>query len=276
LRRRRPAEWIGVLVIGAATGFLVFSFFAFRVCEDRINDAGTRQTVCRHVVLTDPPIAAVGLVMVGALGIFFSEVSGFGFTLKSRVDQAVQAGEEAARRAASAEDRAHLAMSEASEAKRQVREALRAAAMYRQAREDLPAGPERDAAMRQAVKMMAADYASNSNDDLDLRSLLEDRSDEGNRLAAYVSLRERPRPEWFAGLVRALLQESKPFNEETALEALHAALDGHCDQLDADLRRQLIERRDRYADRAQRRHRSSKRAALIDRILERCPADGTS
>src|SRR3954451_19078756 len=55
LRRRRPAEWIGVLVIGAATGFLVFSFFAFRVCEDRINDAGTRQTVCRHVVLTDPP-----------------------------------------------------------------------------------------------------------------------------------------------------------------------------------------------------------------------------
>src|SRR3954452_2809124 len=165
LRRRRPAEWIGVLVIGAATGFLIFSFLAFRVCEDRITDAGARQTICRHVALTDPPIAAVGLVMVGALGIFFSEVSGFGFTLKSRVDQAVQAGEEAGRRAASAEDRADLAVTEASEAKRQVREALRAAAMYRQAREDLPAGPERDAAMRQAVEVMAANNAENSEED---------------------------------------------------------------------------------------------------------------
>ena len=37
--------------------------------------------------------------------------------------------------------------------------------------------------------------------------------------------------------------------------------------------RALLERRDRYADRAQRRHRSSKRAALIDRILERCPVE---
>src|SRR4051794_17062085 len=143
LRRRRPAEWIGVLVIGAATGFLVFSFFAFRVCEDRINDAGTRQTVCRHVVLTDPPIAAVGLVMVGALGIFFSEVSGFGFTLKSRVDQAVQAGEEAARRGAPPEDPAHLAKSEAAEAKRQGPQRPRAPALDPPAPGDPPPGPPR-------------------------------------------------------------------------------------------------------------------------------------
>jgi hypothetical protein len=80
LRERGPADWVGILVMLSAATYLFVSFFSVRVCEDRLTSAGGVTSVCRPLALTDPPVAAVGLVMLAPLGVFFSEVSGFGIT----------------------------------------------------------------------------------------------------------------------------------------------------------------------------------------------------
>jgi hypothetical protein len=84
-----------VLTAGAA----VVLFFTAEVCDQQLASNGTVVRVCRHPQMTDPPMVVTGLVILVLLGVFFSEVSGFGITLKRQVEEARSTAQDAIREA---------------------------------------------------------------------------------------------------------------------------------------------------------------------------------
>src|SRR4051812_22355577 len=85
--RRRPlAKLAAITSISAGTLCLFILFFGgFPVCDDQVVNGGQVIEVCRHIQLTDPPVAALGLVMLALVGVFFPEISGFGVSLKRAI-----------------------------------------------------------------------------------------------------------------------------------------------------------------------------------------------
>jgi uncharacterized membrane protein len=90
LRRPNLAQWLAAVIIVLGVTTLFALFFAAEVCDQQLTDDGRAVPVCRHVQLVDAPVVAVGLVLLVALGAFYSEVSGFGFTVKARVTDATR------------------------------------------------------------------------------------------------------------------------------------------------------------------------------------------
>src|SRR3954468_3725562 len=88
--RRGPlAKWVAITLVSAGTLCMFVLFFGgFPVCDDQVVNGGQVIEVCRHIQLTDPPVAALGLVMLALVGVFFPEISGFGVSLKRAVTQA--------------------------------------------------------------------------------------------------------------------------------------------------------------------------------------------
>jgi hypothetical protein len=93
----RRMKWIAGAAITLAVGMIVAAFFVVEVCDQQLASTGSVVTVCRHPSVTDPPIVAVGAVVLALLGVFFSEVSGFGLTLRREVEAAKDTAEKAAR-----------------------------------------------------------------------------------------------------------------------------------------------------------------------------------
>jgi len=75
-----------VLLIGVA--LLVSRSYPKRWCGTELTASGATKTICRDPEVTDPAIVALGVVIIATLGIFYTEISGFGLTFKRRVDQA--------------------------------------------------------------------------------------------------------------------------------------------------------------------------------------------
>jgi len=95
----KSMQWAAVLVLAVGTGLLVVGFFRIQVCDQQLSDSGAVVSICRHPQLTDPPVVAVGIMMLAALAAFFTEISGFGITLKRTVEAANRAAEAAERTA---------------------------------------------------------------------------------------------------------------------------------------------------------------------------------
>jgi hypothetical protein len=95
-------KWVAGSAVVTGIVIIVAAFFTVKVCEPQLTATGSVVTVCRHLNMTDPPIIAFGAVMVALLGVFYSEISGFGFTLKRSVEAAKATAQEAAREAKSA------------------------------------------------------------------------------------------------------------------------------------------------------------------------------
>ena len=95
-------KWVAGSAVLTGIVIIVAAFFTVKVCEPQLTATGSVVTVCRHLNMTDPPIIAFGAVIVALLGVFYSEISGFGFTLKRSVEDARATAEEAAREAKSA------------------------------------------------------------------------------------------------------------------------------------------------------------------------------
>lgn len=75
-----------VLLIGLA--LLVSRSYPKRWCGTELTSSGATKNICRDPEVTDPAIVALGVVIIATLGIFYTEISGFGLTFKRRVDEA--------------------------------------------------------------------------------------------------------------------------------------------------------------------------------------------
>src|SRR6266851_10129823 len=94
-RRAVVVRWTAAIGIGGVLAAAIVVFFSVDVCDQQLSSKGTAVKVCRHLQASDPPVIAVALVVLAALGVFFTEISGFGFTLKREVREATKKAEEA-------------------------------------------------------------------------------------------------------------------------------------------------------------------------------------
>jgi hypothetical protein len=111
--QRLAAGLIALVVVGGVVAFILS-----RVCEEQLTQSGEAVTICRHIQASDPPVIAVGLIALVALGAFFNEISGFGFSLKREVRHATETAEAANRNSAAATKTAKSAEGKAIDARR--------------------------------------------------------------------------------------------------------------------------------------------------------------
>lgn len=235
-RRIAAGSLLAVAVI------LIFAaFFPGRVCDDQVVSSGKVVSVCRHLQATDPPVIALGIVVIAALGVFYSEISGFGISLKRRVDEVDQAAREGLQLAeqnqkvtkrlnetaddlttynrevrSQAAETPSLAGSEEAESSldRQVRDL---AARYNTLRGTMPSSDERTRLMADIVRDLR--NLLREVPDFDVAKYLSS-TDRGLRLAAYAYLLEHEAPQYRSQLVGVVYDEDKPFGQYTGLEAL--------------------------------------------------------
>lgn len=248
--------WIQTIAISIVVAAVVAAVVAFRsvdVCNDAATTSGTVVSVCRHLELTDPPVVAVGLLMLAALGAFFGEVSGLGFTLKSRVRRIgakAEAAHRAAKRASGRADRAEQT-AEVAEALSQERSRIAPAdhtqlnreidslaQQYNDARANLPPGTDRTREMTTIVSKMIAALTDVELRDFDLSDEMRS-GDRGHRLTAYAYLYANPDPRRTQELVDAARSEDKPFGQYWALLALGRLVDLNPSSLDRNSEREL-------------------------------------
>ncbi|MGW2742022.1 hypothetical protein [Streptomyces sp. NPDC001450] len=228
--------------------------------------------------MTDPPMVVLGLVILVLLGVFFSEVSGFGITLKRQVEEARSTAQEAiretreveARHQETAEDLADGVREALSRAQPGGRAAMPAradpvdqlAARYNEIRWTMSSGQARTQAMSDVADEMVG--LLRGAPDFDVESNLRS-SDRGLRLAAAAYLYANPDPAWGRALAEAAVSEDKPFNEYWALKALREVFRGHCEFLDEETRGLLQRRMNQLPP-------GNDRAGQIRKLLRDCPA----
>ncbi len=197
----------GVIVLaGVAVALLTFRYVD--VCDDEVSDSDVVVQVCRHLEVTDPPVLAVGIVVLAALGAFFSEISGLGFTLKRDVRKATDTAQAAlrkARRASGVASNAEQTAEVAEDLSRQAHTAPLAgpsevdhvidslAQQYNEARRKLASGNERTREMTAIVSKMISALTEVPPSDFDVSARLGS-SDRGQRLAAYAYIYANPDP----------------------------------------------------------------------------------
>jgi hypothetical protein len=251
-------KWLmgGLIIVLLVAG--VVAFFDVHVCNQQLNNKGNVVEVCRHLGASDPPVAAAGLVLLALLSFFFTEISGFGITLKREVKEAKQ--EARAAHAASLENKEDIRETEGDlkEVSRRVIEdhavaepelakpepaplpdnrITELAREYNRTRLTMPRGDARTTVMTSIVNQMIS--AFKDVPDFDIPSYL-DSTDRGLRLAAYAYLYTYPDPSWTKALARTLLErEDKPFGQYWALRALQKQSDRDPAEIDSDTKRKL-------------------------------------
>ena len=265
-------------------GCAVFAFFTVEVCDQELSNDGTAVQVCRHLDGTDPPVLAVALVVLAALGVFFTEISGFGVTLKREVKEAKESARAATELASENEERidetagdladlgsvveviAPTGSQESAEpgadALERFPELRRLAEEYNRIRLTMKSGHERTRRMGAVVAAMKA--AHRKLPDIDLRQCLHS-SDRGVRLAGFASLADEPDPRLTGDLVESLIdREDKPFGQWWGIVALGKQCEADRSALSSEMRRRLEEElRPRLSP-------TSDRAQELTRVLEKC------
>lgn len=251
----------GVAVVFLAG--LVVLFYTVDVCDNQLAQNSSTVKVCRHLQVTDPPAAVVGLVAIALLGAVFGEISAFGVTVKQKVAQLEQQtttlywrtsklGVEVQQVAADAE-RARENSEDLYETLSPPREPVEPeaktpfeydelsdlVARYNEIRRTMPSGEERTREMDKVFSQMISRLESVGNFDVSqaLRS-----SDRGERLTAYAYLVSRPAPHHLADLVKTLVKEDKPYGEYRAAVAAARLADIYPNELTTELCQLLQER----------------------------------
>lgn len=78
----RISRILVLLLLLAGLALLVSRYYPKQWCGYQMVAKGNPQRICRDPEVTDPPIVALGLIVLAALGVFYTEISGFGVTLK--------------------------------------------------------------------------------------------------------------------------------------------------------------------------------------------------
>ena len=223
---------------------IVAVFFPGRVCDQQVVSSGKVVFVCRHLEATDPPVIAIGIFILATLGVFYSEISGFGISLKRRVDEvdqtartglqlAEQTRTENRRLDETTRDLATYNLDNLkvrgqagvtpgpedsgkalSAAEQQVHHL---AVRYNTLRGTMPSSLHRTELMADIVQKMGNALMEVS--DFDVAGYL-DSNDRGLRLAGYAYLLDHVEPQYRPKLVELADEEDKPFGQYTALRAL--------------------------------------------------------
>lgn len=252
--RLRAVAIGGLLALVLAA--VLAAFFWLRVCDEQVTGAGRVVTVCRHVATTDPPIVVLGVLAVVLLSVFYGEISGFGITLKRKVEELDERARANERKADDLEetvdDLADFNRARIDEARPEDQEEQDAPNVphprirdlterYNTIRWTMPGSRARTVRMSEVTHRMREALHDATDFDVDSHLRHEDR---GVRLAAYAYLQEHPAPADVGTLVAATSGEDKPFGQAAALRALqHQLAEGA--RIGQDERRALSAMRDR-------------------------------
>lgn len=233
-----PSTWVrraaGAL-IALALGAAAVLYYSTEVCDQHLTQAGSVVTLCRKLVITDPPMAALGLIALVALTAFFSEISGFGFSLKREIRSSIKKSNEALSRASSAQHEAHSA--------RQTSEIAQEAALNTTGSRRLSNAPslgtqishlisqyntirsqeKSSAARTNRLSTIASRMVSAlSGAPLDAFPITDymHSGDDGNRMAAYAYIYANPEIGLASALTNAILLERTRFGQYWAIRAL--------------------------------------------------------
>jgi hypothetical protein len=271
----RWAAVIGLVVIFVGG---IAAFFQIDVCDEKLSSRGSAVEVCRHLNASDPPVIA-GFLAIALLSVFFTEISGFGITLRRAVKAANQKAEDAQELSKQNAERVQLAEEHAAEVGKIALEerleplqrevsteghpAIRElAAEYNRLRLTMPSGDARSAEMNRVGREMID--ALRDVTDFNVPEHLQSR-DRGVRLAGYAYLRSRPDPRWTTELANSVIDiEDKPFGQYWGLRAVLTQCEADSTALDGETRRRLV-------DVLQPRiPPGTDRARLLRRLLDTC------
>lgn len=241
---------IVMLVIVTIVAGTIVAFSYVKVCNQQVTPAGHIVGVCRHFEATDPPIIAGGLVVLALLGVFFTEISGLGFTLKREVAQVKNAVADAQGNASSALSSAQVAqdLSLRSPAQRSgpiqkqpllEQEIRKLASEYDNTRKIMSAGPGRTSKMTSIVANMISVLNDVKPAPFNISAYLGS-EDEGERLAGYAYLYANPDPRLTQQIAAGLMKD-KPFAQYWALRTLRRQIQSDPDCLDLNTKRNLEE-----------------------------------
>jgi hypothetical protein len=235
---------VAIIVIIAGVVIAVVSF-PHLVCDQQLSTRGKAVRVCRHLSVKDPPVIAVGLIILAALGIFFPEVSILGMSVKRGLMEAKETAQNAEVVANRAEDSAQVAQavslgSGKKDIERLSREIRALTDQYDKTRRALPSGTERTSKMTSIIANMISLLNGVPEDQFNVSSYLDDKG-RGMRLAGYAYLYANPDPRLVQKITAALLDEDKPFAQYWALRALHRQVEADPNALDMNTRRRLTE-----------------------------------
>lgn len=269
---------IALIVVGSVVAFLLIE-----VCDDQVTSNGNVVRVCRHLGTADPPAVAVGIILLALLSVFFTEISGFGITLKREVREATKVAQTAHATALQNKEDIRetdsdlkevssriLAGQQWAEAEPKPAEVARGdpiiaalADEYNHIRLTMTRGDERTRQMTSIVHRMKSHLENIESFDL-VKHL--NNNDRGLRLAAYAYLYARPDPSAASALVDGLLEkEDKPFGQYWALLALERLCQRDPTALDHGTRMRL----ESYLQDLPPR---TDRAVTLRRVLQSCSA----
>lgn len=248
---------VAIAIMVAVVLVILIAFSHERVCNQAMTSSGKIATICRHLESTDPPVIAGGLVVLACLGVFFSEISGFGFSLKREV---VQTKREMAETREEVQDIRGAAQSAQSAAQMAQELSLRASPErsttvddvsaleaeihtlvdeYNTTRRTMPSGAARTAKMTTIVSNMISLLNDVKPAPFDVAAYLNSEND-GQRLAAYAYLYANPDPR-FAPKIASALANDKPFGQYWGLKTLRRQVQTDPEALDFNTRRSLEE-----------------------------------
>ncbi|MEU4424490.1 hypothetical protein AB0F81_28045 [Actinoplanes sp. NPDC024001] len=270
-RRLRRLRWAAGAALVLAVAAIIVVYVTVEICDQQLSSTGAVVDVCRHPRVTDPPVLALGVMILACLGAYFSKASAYGIALERAVEDAKRTAEEAAREVRQTHERVRETAADLGEG---VRQALRQtpagtdadpirqlAARYNECRWTLPGGPARTEKMTALAYEMIAVLRRRPDFDVGAHLRCPDR---GMRLAAAACLYANPDPAWAGRLAQAAVAEDKPFNEYWALRALSKVLEGHPGALDDTARTLLRQRRALL-------NSGTDRTRLIDQLLRDSP-----
>lgn len=246
-RNSRTGQVVAITGAAACVLYLLVMFYRQPVCQEELALDSTVHRVCRPAALTDAFMAPAVALLIVALSTFFAEISGFGITIKRRLDKVEKV-------AAVARDEA--------------RDAL-LAARYNAVRAQFRAGDERNKAMHAIWDEMLLSVRDVQPFDVDAH--IGDHGNPGVRLAGYAYLMSHPDPRWVDPLLKAIAADRMRFNQEMGLRVLGVILKPACGLLTTQLRTTLQRMQAKFRAQPRKVGGQSARAAEIDRILAACP-----
>jgi hypothetical protein len=301
---RRFRQLLMGILIGIFLAGAVLAFLSVRICDDQVTNDGRVVKVCRHLGAADPPVPALGLILVALLSFFYSEIQGFGFTLKREIRETRRVADAA--HATSLQNRQDIGETkkvalqnkqDIGETESDLKEVSSqvfgqqgpAEALAPAEEQPEPAEPSAPIAEDPVIAKLAQDYnrirltmprsAARTRAMTDIvnqmRSYFEgvesfdlasrlNSSDRGLRLAAYVYLYARPDPSWTSALVASLLDK-----EDKPFGQYWAllALERQCDRHPAALGRDDRRRLDTFLEELPE---GTDRAVALQRVLRGC------
>jgi hypothetical protein len=282
----------------------VFAFLRVRICDEQVTNDGRVVKVCRHLGASDPPVPALGLILVVLLSFYYTEIQGFGFTLKREIRETRRVAEAAhatglqnkqdigETRKVALQNRQDIGETESDlkEVSRQVLAQQEPAGTLAPTEEPAePAEPSAPIVEHPVIARLARDYnrirltmPRSAARTIEMTSIVNQmRSyfegvesfdlashlnsiDRGLRLAAYVYLYVRPDPPWASALVASLL-----YKEDKPFGQYWAllALERQCDRNSAALDRADRSRLEAFLDELPE---GTDRAVVLRRVLLSC------